>query len=537
VDINHPFIQSLISKAAQFDNIVIDGFCGVGGVTEGFMKTGTFFVIACINHWDKAILSHQLKHPDCLHISEDFRTADLRLLSAIIWEIRKQNPAVTIHGWFSLECTNFSNAKGGMSRDADSRTLAEHLDQYILILEPDVIWIENVKEFLLWGPMIPKVKKDSSGFEYCPLVVNKKKQTVEPWMIPDPERKGEDFKRWQAEVHSWGYGSEWRLLNCADYGIPQHRVRLIMQFNKAGVFTWPVPTHNKKGVNGLAKWLPIKDQLDLTDEGESVLNYKKHKTGLLIPRIKSEKTVDRLIRGCIKHVLKGDNTWLVKFFSSNNNTSVNSGATINEPSPALTAQGRMMLATAQMISLYYSSGQQDSSVENPSPVVPTKDRMALITAQYVMNTQFDRVGHSLEETALTITANRKHYYLISAQYNNPAKSIEEPSATILARMDKIPPYLVVTEFGQLAIEVYPYDPPHIVKLKRFMAHYGIVCIKMRMLKREELLRIMTMDEKTAFVGTKADSKKMIGNAVPPKLVTALATAYQESKPNYEQRVA
>lgn len=30
---------------------------------------------------------------------------------------------------------------------------------------------------------------------------------------------------------------------------------------------------------------------------------------------------------------------------------------------------------------------------------------------------------------------------------------------------------------------------------------------------------------------------MIGNAVPPKLVTALATAYQEGKPDYKQKVA
>ena len=33
--------------------------------------------------------------------------------------------------WASLECTNFSRAKGGLPRDADSRTLAEHLFRYI----------------------------------------------------------------------------------------------------------------------------------------------------------------------------------------------------------------------------------------------------------------------------------------------------------------------------------------------------------------------------------------------------------------------
>lgn len=40
-----------------------------------------------------------------------------------------------------------------MPRDADSRTLAEHLFRYIEVLNPDMIWIENVEEFMSWGPL------------------------------------------------------------------------------------------------------------------------------------------------------------------------------------------------------------------------------------------------------------------------------------------------------------------------------------------------------------------------------------------------
>lgn len=52
--------------------------------------------------------------------------------------------------WASLECTNFSKAKGGQPRDADSRTLAEHLFRYIEAINPDYIQIENVEEFMSW---------------------------------------------------------------------------------------------------------------------------------------------------------------------------------------------------------------------------------------------------------------------------------------------------------------------------------------------------------------------------------------------------
>ena len=80
-------------------------------------------------------------------------------------------------------------------------------------------------------------------------------------------------------------------------------------------------------------------------------------------------------------------------------------------------------------------------------------------------------------------------------------------------MDKMPPYLVATETGEAAIEVYPTDSPMTVKIKEFMALYGIVDIKMRMLKIPELKKIMGFPEDYVLVGTQAEQKKYIGNAV------------------------
>jgi site-specific DNA-cytosine methylase len=36
-------------------------------------------------------------------------------------------------------------------RNADSRTLAEHLFMYLDELKPDYLYIENVREFMAWG--------------------------------------------------------------------------------------------------------------------------------------------------------------------------------------------------------------------------------------------------------------------------------------------------------------------------------------------------------------------------------------------------
>ncbi len=116
--------------------LYIDLFCGAGGTSTGVNSARLHDepcadVIACVNHDAKAIASHAANHPNALHFTEDIRTLELSPLISHIAECRKDNPEALIVLWASLECTNFSKAKGGQPRDADSRTLAEHLFRYI----------------------------------------------------------------------------------------------------------------------------------------------------------------------------------------------------------------------------------------------------------------------------------------------------------------------------------------------------------------------------------------------------------------------
>ena len=138
--------------------LYIDLFCGAGGTSTGVeraMYEGNKCaeVIACVNHDPNAIASHAANHPNALHFTEDIRTLDLTELVAHTKSKRAANPNALVVLWASLECTNFSKAKGGQPRDADSRTLAEHLFRYIEALTPDYIYIENVEEFMCWGDL------------------------------------------------------------------------------------------------------------------------------------------------------------------------------------------------------------------------------------------------------------------------------------------------------------------------------------------------------------------------------------------------
>lgn len=121
--------------------LYIDLFCGAGGTSTGVESAKVngeqcAKVIACVNHDANAIASHAANHPEAMHFTEDIRTLELSPLIAHVQRMKQLYPETHLVLWASLECTNFSKAKGGQPRDADSRTLAEHLFRYIEAINP-----------------------------------------------------------------------------------------------------------------------------------------------------------------------------------------------------------------------------------------------------------------------------------------------------------------------------------------------------------------------------------------------------------------
>lgn len=627
-------------KAEGSHVFLIDLFCGAGGVSEGARRAKGVSVIYCINHDALAIKSHTANHPDCIHAVEDIRTHDLSVLMYLVKLIRKHIPGAVIALWASLECTNFSKAKGGLPRDADSRTLAEHLFRYMDDLHPDIIYIENVMEFMCWGPL------DANG-------------------KPLSRKNGSDYVKWVEKVKACGYDYDYRILNAADFGAFTSRVRYFGQFAKPHIkIAWPTPTHAKKpqqdGMFGAAlkPWKAVREVLQLAEHGDSIFAVKPSGQ----PRIKSDKTFERIYHGLVKFVAGGKEAFLLKYNSTNQNGKHNPPG-IDAPCPTVATQNRLGVCNAQFISKYFSGKPEhkNQSVEAPAPTVRTKDGTAFVTADFILHYQnncdardtsgplgalttkdkhafittyhgnganvhtvdrsaptvptkdslaliqpkqfiardftgggqhndIDRPGgsvmpcpkmnlvttepfivssngglryssppalegetdndywermerdypvkpkptdkvlltpflmdtqygpgpersKSLSQPAPTQTGNRKHYYLMNPQYLSPGKDINEPAFTLIARMDKMPPYLIVTESGHIGISVEDTDSEYMVKIKEFMALYGIVDIKMRMLFVEELLRIQGFPDGYVLYGTQADKKKFIGNAV------------------------
>lgn len=587
-------------KMEDIKLLYIDLFCGAGGTSTGVESARIngeqcAKVIACVNHDANAIASHAANHPEAMHFTEDIRTLELSPLVTHVQRMKQLYPKARLVLWASLECTNFSKAKGGQPRDADSRTLAEHLFRYIESLNPDYIQIENVEEFMSWGPM------DENG---RPISMN----------------KGEDYTRWVHNVKSYGYNFDHRIMNAADYGAYTSRKRFFGIFAKNELpIVFPEPTHCKEGkqdmFGSLAKWKPVKDVLDFEDEGTSIFTRKKPL---------SEKTLERIYAGLIKFVAGGKDKWLLKYNSINGKTGKHIPPGIDEPCPTISCQVRLGIVNAQFLAAYYGNGDNVSQVDKPCPTVTTKDRFnyvnpkflcsynfndagkdidapcptlltkdrlslvspffmnyysgggqhsdvnqpspailanpkqRLVSCQFmdqqfgqskptglnrplgaltsnpkynlvscrpwVMNTNFGNIGSQIDDPAPVITANRKWHYLMNPQFMSAGGNIENPCFTLITRMDKMPPYLVCTQEGDFLIRVYESDSPMTRKIKEFMALYGIVDILMRMLKIPELKQIMGFPKDYRLIGTQADQKKFIGNAVEVNMARVLCEA-------------
>ena len=550
--------------------LYIDLFCGAGGTSTGIEHAKLFNkkcakVVACVNHDANAIASHQANHPDTLHFAEDIRTLELSPLVAHLKKVRKKYPDAYVILWASLECTNFSKAKGGQPRDADSRTLAEHLFRYIEALQVDYIQIENVEEFMSWGDM------DEHGH-------------------PISKDKGRCYLKWVKTVQQYGYDYDYRILNAADFGAYTSRKRFFGQFAKRGLpIVFPVQSYAKNGDEGgmfhqYKKWKPVREVLDLQDEGSSIFMKKKPLC---------EKTLERIFAGLVKFVAGGKKKYedfILKYNSMNKSGHYRPVPT-DEPCPVVATQNRLGYVKLNFLSKQFSGDPAsknqsvdkpagtitcvdhhafvtayfgngfNSSIESPSPTVTTKERHALVSVDLnepmpdvpldkvtIQTNQFlaneysggGQVG-SIETVNPAVLCNPKQKLVSADQYlMNPYSfksdggSIENPCFTLIARMDKMPPYLISTEKGEMAIAIYEEDSPMTRKIKEFMAAYGIVDIKMRMLNIQELKRIMGFPENYVLIGTQAEQKKFIGNAVEVNMSRVLCEALCMKLSDYQK---
>lgn len=229
----------------------VDLFCGAGGATTGLelalKRLGMEHKGIAINHWRVAVETMKANHPAV-------DTKQMSIEEAIPEKLVPWREVDLL--WASPSCTHHSRAKGGKPRSNQLRAQPSLILQWLDDLYVRRIIVENVPEFVDWGPLT----KDGKPIERL---------------------KGSCFRAWIEEIKARNYAVEWRVVNCADYGDATSRRRFFLKAVRRGCgkIRWPEPTHAENPQPDLFKtlkpWRGVRECLDLSDTGRSIFNRKK----------------------------------------------------------------------------------------------------------------------------------------------------------------------------------------------------------------------------------------------------------------------
>ena len=193
---------------------IIDLFAGVGGLSYGFSKLPQFNILAA-NEIEKDIsVAYKLNHPNTAMLNCDINSLTEEVLSSVL---NGQKIDVVIGG---PPCQSYSTLG---KRQMDERAnLFLQYKRVLKILQPQAFVFENVVGLLSMD-------------------------------------KGRLFKYMQAEFEELGYTLCYQVLNAVNFGVPQHRERVILVgFKGNNNFVYPSPTHG----DGLKPYVTLKDALD-----------------------------------------------------------------------------------------------------------------------------------------------------------------------------------------------------------------------------------------------------------------------------------
>lgn len=267
-----------IGQISMTDEIIVDLFAGGGGASTGIeIATGRVVNVA-VNHNPEAIRLHQTNHKFTEHYQEDVWKVDPKTVC-------KGRPVGLL--WASPDCRHFSKAKGAALVDRKIRGLAWVILRWAGEVRPRVILMENVEEFVTWGP----VRKGK----------------------PIKKLSGTTFERFLKQLRALGYEVEYRELVAADYGAPTSRKRFVLCARCDGrPIVWPertnAPADSPEVKSGKCKpWRAAAEIIDWSLPMYSIFDSKaeiKRKYGVNAVRPLADNTMRRVICGTDKYTIK-----------------------------------------------------------------------------------------------------------------------------------------------------------------------------------------------------------------------------------------
>jgi DNA (cytosine-5)-methyltransferase 1 len=358
------------------------------------------------------------------------------------------------------------------------------LPRYVKWCEPDIIYIENVPEFVRWGKLSKKGKRIKS-------------------------QEGGEYRKWIESIKDLGYTSyDKRFLNAADFGCPTKRIRYFGVFVKPGFeITWPAATHAEKA-NGLPGWIACKDYINLLDEGASIFGRKK-------PLVNN--TLRRIAGGISKFA--PEMYFIMKYYGNSVEGNNYNCQSVNDPLHTLRTKESHCLITLeklQFIQDYCFVNRYDHPNKPMSTLMKweTKQLVTIknqfISAQYNSNGKPEANNQSVCAPLGSCTTKEKFqfittYFNAGGRPESQNESLDRPIGSILTMPNK--KALVTADLHTLI----DFD------------------VKMRFITDDEAAAIMGFPsgyfKRPGLKLSKKQIFKMVGNSVPPGMAKAVIEPY------------
>lgn len=204
---------------------VLDLFSGAGGLSEGFRMAG-FDIVAGLDFDKWSMETFKENHKEAKAVLEDIRKVSGEDLAK---NIGTKNIDVIAGG---PPCQGFSIAGRRDPKDPRNSLFMEFI-RIVNYFKPEWIVMENV-----FGIRSMKTAKGENVIDIL-----------------------------QKEFKKVGYDVIWKLLNAANFGVPQKRRRVFFLAHRDGKrFSFPLETHSnvsQRRIDGseIKKWIPVKNVL------------------------------------------------------------------------------------------------------------------------------------------------------------------------------------------------------------------------------------------------------------------------------------
>lgn len=334
--------------------LVVDLFAGGGGASTGIEQAIGRPVDIAVNHDGDAVGMHEINHPQAKHFCCDVFEVDPL-------EATGGRPVGLLHA--SPDCTHHSQALGGQPRSRAIRSLAWAVHKWVGKTRPRVVTLENVKQMLLWSPLVAKRDPETGRVVRIDGTVAGPSERVpvnQQWLVPCPKRTGRNWNHFIEGLRAMGATAiQWRVICNADLGAHSTRERLyvVARFDGEPI-VWPEQTHAKAPKAGQKKWRPAHECIDWSVPGTSIFGR---------PRPLAEATMRRIAVGMQRYVLNAAQPFIVPVTHTRD---VAHG--ISEPLRTITTAkgGELALTAATLVQMGYGErpGQAPRALDPHKPL-------------------------------------------------------------------------------------------------------------------------------------------------------------------------